>query len=124
MHKLESSQDTLEIHQYIINLLIWLPGELTMELKAFIILLQFLTLQIHRNFCINLKNINLDNSRIESIEHITMNPMDMEYEEYYGDYIDSDVDSEDYDHVGDINDFQIVSLAKFNHCFLAHYLDK
>ena len=82
-----------------------------MEFKAFTILLRFLTLQIHKNLCINLKNINLHNSRIESIEHITMNPMDMEYEEYYGDYIDSDVDSEDYDHVGDINDFQIVSSA-------------
>ena len=82
-----------------------------MELKAFIILLRFLTLRIQRNFCFNLKNINLDNSRIESIEHITMNPTDKEYQEYYSDYIDDEWDSEDYDHVGDINDFLIVSMA-------------
>ena len=81
-----------------------------MELKAFTILLHFLTLQIHRNFCINLKHINLDNSRIQSIEHITMNPTDSEYKEYYSDYIEDDWESEDYDHVGDINDFQIVSI--------------
>jgi len=78
-----------------------------MELKAFTLLLRFLTLRIHRNFCINLKNVNLQNSRIESIEHITMNPTDMEYQEYYADYIDSNFDRDDYDHVGDINDFQI-----------------
>ena len=82
-----------------------------MELKAFTILLRFLTLRIQKNFCINLKNVNLRNSRIESIEHITMNPTDTEYQEYYADYIDNDFDKDDYDHVGDINDFQITSTA-------------
>ena len=81
-----------------------------MELKAFTILLRFLTLRIHSNLGFNLKNINLKNSRIESIEHITMNPTDKEYQEYYSDYIDHDFDQADYDHVGDINDFQIVSF--------------
>ena len=40
-----------------------------------------------------------------------MNPTDTEYQEYYADYIDNDFDKDDYDPVGDINDFQIVSTA-------------
>jgi len=79
-----------------------------MELKAFTILLRFLSLHIQSNLgTFNLKNVNLKNSRIESIEHITMNPTDKEYMDYYGDYIDHDFKDDDYDHVGDINDFQI-----------------
>jgi len=55
---------------------------------------------------IDLKKINLANSGIESIEHITMNPNAEQYEEYYGDYIDlSDWDDTDYDHVGNMMDF-------------------
>ena len=77
-----------------------------MELKAFTIILRFLTLRIQQNYCfknINLKEINLRNSGIDSIEHITMNPGHELYLEYYSDY---DIpDSEyDYDHIGDIRD--------------------
>ena len=87
-----------------------------MELKAFTIILRFLTLRIQHKYCfknINLKEINLRNSGIDSIEHITMNPTESQYEEYYADYFEEDMNNDDYDHVGDLNDFNIVSINRF-----------
>ena len=86
-----------------------------MGLKAFTIILCFLTLRIQQNYCfknIILKEINLRNSGIDSIEHITMNPTESQYEEYYADYFEEDMNNDDYDHVGDLNDFNIVSISR------------
>ena len=87
-----------------------------MELKAFTIILRFLTLRIQHKYCfknINLKEINLRNSGTDSIKHITMNPTESQYEEYYADYFEEDMNNDDYDHVGDLNDFNIVSINRF-----------
>ena len=43
------------------------------------------------------------NSKITSIEHITMNPTDEEYMDYYSDYDFADT----YDHIGDISDLDL-----------------
>lgn len=65
-------------------------------------------------WAIDLQRLNLANSGIESIEHITMNPSPEQYQvfnqqEYYGDYIDlstlEEERDEDYDHVGNIMEY-------------------
>ena len=78
-----------------------------MELQAFI---AYILLPVLRCSSFNLDKLNLANSKITSIEHITMNPGRELYMEYYSDY---DIpDSEyDYDHIGDIRD--LVSHSHF-----------
>ena len=56
---------------------------------------------------IEIFQINLSNSKIESIEHITMNPGPDLYMEYYSDYDFQDNGEENYDHIGDIEDLVI-----------------
>ena len=73
-----------------------------MKLKAFT---SYLMVQILPGFCFNLDKLNLANSKITSIEHITMNPTAEQYMEYYADY---DFPSEDYDHIGDIGDLDLI----------------
>ena len=73
-----------------------------MKLKAFT---SYLMAQILPGFCFNLDKLNLAHSKITSIEHITMNPTDEQYMEYYADY---DFPSEDYDHIGDISDLDLI----------------
>ena len=73
-----------------------------MKLKAFTC---YLMAQILPGFCFNLDKLNLAHSKITSIEHITMNPTDEQYMEYYADY---DFPSEDYDHIGDIGDLDLI----------------
>ena len=73
-----------------------------MKLKAFT---SYLMAQILPGCCFNLDKLNLANSKITSIEHITMNPTEEQYMEYYADY---DFPSEDYDHIGDIGDLDLI----------------
>ena len=73
-----------------------------MELQAFI---KYFLLPILHCSSFNLDKLNLANSKITSIEHITMNPTDEQYMEYYADY---DFPSEDYDHIGDIGDLDLI----------------
>ena len=73
-----------------------------MKLKAFT---RYLMVQILPTFAFNLDKLNLAHSKITSIEHITMNPTDEQYMEYYADY---DFPSEDYDHIGDIGDLDLI----------------
>ena len=84
-----------------------------MELKAFTSL-SSPVLVIHTLLCssiqsFDLNKVNLANSKITSIEHITMNPSDELYDEYYSDY---DFTSDSYDHIGDIEDLVSVSYKK------------
>ena len=72
-----------------------------MKLKAFT---SYLMAQILPGLCFNLDKINLANSKITSIEHITMNPGPELYMEYYSEY---DFPTDNYDHIGDIG--QLVS---------------
>ena len=74
-----------------------------MELTAFT-LIQYLMVHSFlwpKSFGFNLDKLNLANSKITSIEHITMNPSEELYAEYYSDY---DFTSDNYDHIGDIED--------------------
>ena len=73
-----------------------------MKLKAFT---SYLMVQILPSFSFNLDKLNLAHSKITSIEHITMNPTEEQYMEYYADY---DFPSEDYDHIGDIGDLDLI----------------
>ena len=73
-----------------------------MKLKAFT---RYLMLQIFPTFAFNLDKLNLAHSKITSIEHITSNPTEEQYMEYYADY---DFPSEDYDHIGDIGDLDLI----------------
>ena len=59
------------------------------------------SLLMSKSFGFNLDKVNLANSKITSIEHITMNPSEELYAEYYSDY---DFTSDNYDHIGDIED--------------------
>ena len=74
-----------------------------MELMAFKLLwyLMVHSLLVSKSFGFNLDKVNLANSKITSIEHITMNPSEELYAEYYSDY---DFTSDNYDHIGDIED--------------------
>ena len=59
------------------------------------------SLLVSKSYGFNLDKVNLANSKITSIEHITMNPSEELYAEYYSDY---DFTSDNYDHIGDIED--------------------
>ena len=72
-----------------------------MELQAFI---KYFLLPILHCSSFNLDKLNLANSKITSIEHITMNPGPELYMEYYSEY---DFPTDNYDHIGDIG--QLVS---------------
>ena len=81
-----------------------------MELQAFI---KYFLLPILHCSSFNLDKLNLANSKITSIEHITMDPGHELYMEYYSDY---DIpDSEyDYDHIGDIRDLVCIANSVFS----------
>ena len=71
-----------------------------MELQAFI---KYFLLPILHCSSFNLDKLNLANSKITSIEHITMNPGKELYMEYYSDYDIPDY----YDHIGDIRELDL-----------------